>query len=139
MRNITAKREVRLTDEQRQRLETITRNGSASAKKIQHARVLLLSDLEHPAGGYSDDQIASILGIHCNTVAQVRTRWTLQLLCQEMVARRIVASIGYETIRKTLEKPLAALAEAAILHPRAGGGPGSSRRWNRSWTPMRGR
>jgi hypothetical protein len=51
MRNITTKREVRLTDEQRQRLETLTRNGSASAKKIQHARVLLLSDIEHPATG----------------------------------------------------------------------------------------
>jgi transposase len=185
MRNITTKREVRLTDEQRQRLETLTRNGSASAKKIQHARVLLLSDIEHPAGGYRDDQIASILGIHRNTVAQVRTRfalqgegpalnrkvratpprtpkldgraeatlvaiccspppegrtrWTLQLLCQEMVARRIVASIGYETIRKTLKKTSCSLGGGSDSVSPSGRRPGSSRRWNKSWTPTRGR
>jgi len=78
MKGITHKRQVQLTDEQRHRLESLTRNGSASAKKIQHARVLLLSDGAHPHGGYRDDQIASILGIHRNTVARVRTLFVLQ-------------------------------------------------------------
>src|SRR5512145_3238228 len=78
MKKITGKHEVWLTGEQRRRLETLTRNGSAAAKKIQHARVLLLSDAEHPHGGYGDDRIASILGIHRNTVARVRTRFVLQ-------------------------------------------------------------
>ena len=31
-----------------------------------------------PTGGYGDDQIASILGIHRNTVARVRTCFVLQ-------------------------------------------------------------
>lgn len=151
------KRAVVLPTETRQRLEAITRNGSAPAKKILHARVLLMSDSNHPAGRYHDAQIATILGIHLNTVARIRTRfvvqgegpaldrkrrmtppiqrkldgrgeallvamccspppegrvrWTLRLLQQEMVGRRIVTGICCETIRKTLKKKrVAALA-----------------------------
>jgi hypothetical protein len=69
---------VRLTPEARERLEAITRNGSAPAKKIQHARVLLPSDQDHPAGRYHDPQIAAILGIHIHTVARIRTRFVQQ-------------------------------------------------------------
>jgi len=35
---------VYLTKEQRDNLEKISRNGQASAKKILHARILLMSD-----------------------------------------------------------------------------------------------
>lgn len=69
---------VHLTAEARERLEAITRNGSAPAKKIQHARVLLLSDTQHPQGGYQDQEIAAVLSIHVNTVARVRTRFVQQ-------------------------------------------------------------
>ena len=40
---------IRLSDEQRLRLTEITRNGHASAKKIRHAQVLLLSFTQLPA------------------------------------------------------------------------------------------
>lgn len=63
---------VNLTLEARQGLESITRNGSSSAKKILHARVLLLADQAHPLGRYRDAQIAKTLGVHENTVARVR-------------------------------------------------------------------
>ncbi len=69
---------VHLTAEARERLEAITRNGSAPAKKIQHARVLLRSDAQHLQGGYQDQEIAAILSIHANTVARVRTRFVQQ-------------------------------------------------------------
>ena len=66
--------EVRLTDDQRLRLRDLTRNGTAPAKKIRHARILLLSDLNHLDGRRTDEYIAEVLGIHLNTVK--RTRWT---------------------------------------------------------------
>ena len=72
------KHAVVLTAEARERLESITRNGSAPAKKILHARVLLMSDQQHPAGRYHDEQIAAALGIHINTVARIRTHFVLQ-------------------------------------------------------------
>jgi hypothetical protein len=72
------KHAVVLTAEARERLERISRNGSAPAKKILHARVLLMSDQQHAAGRYHDEQIATALGIHINTVARIRTRFVLQ-------------------------------------------------------------
>jgi hypothetical protein len=63
---------VQLSAETRKRLESITRNGSAAAKKILHARVLLMSDQHHASGRYHDHQIAAALGVHLNTVARIR-------------------------------------------------------------------
>jgi hypothetical protein len=50
MSNPNIKNKVRLSEEQRQRLKDISRNGSASVKKVLHARVLLMADQEHPEG-----------------------------------------------------------------------------------------
>jgi hypothetical protein len=69
---------VILDPQTRQRLENITRNGSASAKKIQHARVLLMSDQDHALGRYTDQQIGRILGLHVNTVARVGKNFVLR-------------------------------------------------------------
>ncbi len=63
---------VQLSAQARERLESITRNGSAPAKKILHARVLLMSDQHHESGRYHDHQIAAALGVHLNTVARIR-------------------------------------------------------------------
>ncbi len=78
MERASRKYVVVLNPETRQRLESITRNGRAPAKKILHARVLLMSDANHPSGRYHDAQIAAILGIHVNTVARIRTRFVRQ-------------------------------------------------------------
>lgn len=178
--NSPRKRKVCLTVEQRQRLEAITRNGTAPAKKIRHARVLLLSDSHHPNGRYPDAQIASILGMHHNTVARIRTRfvlfgegpalerkvratpptppkldgqaeatlvaiccspppegrtrWTLQLLRQEMMGRQIVTRISRETIRKTLKKTSYSRGASSGSASRNGMRPASSPRWNKCST-----
>jgi transposase len=63
---------IRLTPAQRQRYELLTRNGQAPAKKILHARILLLSDQDHVEGRWHDTQIAAALGTHVNTVARIR-------------------------------------------------------------------
>jgi hypothetical protein len=63
---------VRLTADQRERMEGITRNGKSSAERIMHARVLLMSDQDHPRGRYKDAQIGKHLGVHAKTVARIR-------------------------------------------------------------------
>jgi hypothetical protein len=144
------KLKVRLTDEQRQRLEGITRNGSNSAKRIMHARVLLMSDQDHPLGRYKDADIGRHLGVSEKTVGRVRStfvrrgeavalerkvrdappvppkldgaaeaslvaiccspppegraRWTLSLLADELVSRKVVVSVCKETVRGALKK-----------------------------------
>jgi hypothetical protein len=176
---------VVLPPETREHLESVARNGSAPAKKIMHARVLLMSDQQHPAGRYHDDQIAAALGIHINTVARIRTRfvlhgegptldrkpratppvppkldgraeamlvavccspppqgqvrWTLHLLQQEMVGRKIVTSLCRETIRQTLKKTHYNLGASSDSASRNATRPASSHRWSRCsiFTPSR--
>jgi hypothetical protein len=79
----TRKLKVRLTEEQRERLEDITRNGNGSAKRIMHARVLLMSDEGHPLGRYTDERIGLHLGVSERTVERVRTTF---VRCGESVA-----------------------------------------------------
>jgi len=68
---------VYLTPEQRQRLEALTCSGQAAAKKMLHARILLMADEEHPDGRWHDEQIGRALGVHRNTIGQVRKRFVL--------------------------------------------------------------
>ena len=68
---------VILSDEQRERLNDITRNGRAAAKKIRHAQILLLSDRNRPDGPVTRDRIADRLGMHVNTVDRIRKRFVL--------------------------------------------------------------
>ncbi len=171
---------VRLPADARARLESVTRNGAAPAKKIMHARVLLMSDQHHEAGRYHDHQIAAALAVHVNTVARVRkafalrgegpavdrkvrttppvapkldghaearlvaiccsppplgrVRWTMGLLQQECVGRKIVTSVCRETIRKTLKKTSCDRGASGGSASPSVTRPVSSRRWNKCST-----
>ena len=50
---------VDLTNAERAELEALSRRGTAPARKIAHARVLLLA----ADGGLTDDQIATVAGL----------------------------------------------------------------------------
>jgi transposase len=177
---------VRLTAQQRERLERITRNGASKAKRIRNARILLMADRDHPAGRYKDAQIAAMLGIHVNTVARTRrklvanggdelaavqrkvrtlpptppkldgkaeaalvaiccsapppagrARWTMSLLADELISRKIVVSICKETVRTTLKKMSCNPGESSVTASPSPTGHASWRRWNRCWTSTR--
>jgi transposase len=67
---------VYLSQEQKENLETISRNGYAPAKKILHARILLMCDEgEQTIRKWTDEEIAEALGIHRNTVGRIRHRF----------------------------------------------------------------
>jgi AraC-like DNA-binding protein len=66
---------IDLSDEQRHQLQQIAKNGRAPAKKILHAQMLLLSDIGHSEGGWTEEQISSALGVHPYTVARIRKRY----------------------------------------------------------------
>lgn len=78
MSNPNVKHKIYLSCEQRENLDSISRNGHSPAKKILHARVLLMADLEHPKGGKTDGQISDALGIHVNTVARIRKKFVTE-------------------------------------------------------------
>jgi len=168
---------VRLTDELRRQLEDVVKNGRSSAKRIMHARMLLLSDEDHPLGRYTDVEIARQLGVHEKSVARTRRNfvrggeraalerkprltpptppildgaaeavlaaiccspapggrvcWTMQLLADELVARRIVVSISAETVRTTLKKMNCSPGAASVSAFPRRISPVSSPRWKK--------
>ncbi len=67
---------VYLMEEQRENLEQISRNGYASAKKILHAIILLMCDEgDSSTRKWTDEEIASALQVHRNTVGRIRQRF----------------------------------------------------------------
>lgn len=174
---------VVLTSKQRERLEELTHHGHASARKIRHAQVLLLSDHHRPGGKRTRSEVSDVLKMHVNTVDRIRrrfvqegevpalnrkaratppvprkldgrgeaqlvticcsqapkgrTRWTLKLLVNELIKRRIVTNISMETIRKTLKKTHCGLGESSAGASPSGTGRASSRNWKKSSTFMK--
>jgi transposase len=179
------KHSVRLSAGERDRLQTLTRNGTSSAKRIMHARLLLMADQDHPEGRHKDAQIAKALGIHVNSVARVRHQfrrkgekaaidrevratpptpavvdgaleaqlvaicctpapegrlcWTMSMLADELIKRKLIASVGRETVRKTLKKTSRNPGGPSGSAFRSATSPGSSRRWKSCSTPTRSR
>jgi len=63
---------VCLSRDQRERLVQLTRVGSGPARRLTHARVLLLADDASADGRRPDAVIAEAVGLHVNTVAKIR-------------------------------------------------------------------
>jgi Homeodomain-like domain len=79
---------------------------------------------------------AELIAICCSTAPQGRSHWTMQMLADELVSRRIVLSISDETVRTRLKKMTSSPGEpGGFAFPRRTR-LASSRRWKRSWTSM---
>lgn len=86
-----AKYSVFLSDEQRQRLDALTRTGTRPARTIQHARILLLADETTDDGpAWTDEKVADALGCSAPTVARVRRRFVREGLDEAIRVRKDV-------------------------------------------------
>ena len=65
---------VKLSDEERQQLNTLIRSGKHAARKLLKARILLKADVSEGGEGWSDSQIAEALDTSVDTVARTRQR-----------------------------------------------------------------
>jgi hypothetical protein len=63
---------VTLTSEERADLEQLVSSGKAAARKLTHARILLLADDSLSGNERPDDEIVAALGISLRTVSRVR-------------------------------------------------------------------
>ena len=68
-----AKYRVTLTAEERVELEHLVSVGKGAARKLTHARILLLADTAVD-GGHPDDEIVAALAVGICTVGRVRQR-----------------------------------------------------------------
>lgn len=69
---------IHLGAAQRDRFLALTRTGTAPAKKIIRARVLLLADEAHPDGRRPDSYISEVLNIHRRTIVRIRQRFVAE-------------------------------------------------------------
>jgi hypothetical protein len=63
---------VGLTEEEQQYLQDLVSKGKAAAYKIKHANILLNVDVN--GQGWTDEEAATALSCHRNTVANLRQR-----------------------------------------------------------------
>jgi transposase len=66
---------VTLEAEERVELQRMVSSGKGAARKLTHARILLLADAGPEGPGRTDEQIVDSLGVGERTVARVRQRF----------------------------------------------------------------
>jgi transposase len=63
---------VRLSEEERERLETLIRKGKSPARRLLKARILLKADISEAGEGWSDSRIIEALQTSASMVYRVR-------------------------------------------------------------------
>lgn len=108
------KYKVTLTVEERERLVHAANVGKAAARKLAHARILLLAD-EGPDGSRrADEDIVAALGVSPSTIARVRKRFVTESLDAALDHRpqprrpdkvKITAAVEEQLIRLACSDP----------------------------------
>ena len=143
---------VRLSEEERGRLNDLISKGKAAAKAILKARILLKADQSEAGCGWSDEEICRALDTNISMVARVRStlvdegldvvltrkkretppiapifdgerqaqlialacsqppeghaRWTIRLLAEHVIERKIVPAAHFNTVGRALKKTI---------------------------------
>ncbi|GAB5520987.1 MAG: IS630-like element ISMac18 family transposase [Rhodothermales bacterium] len=79
---------VQLNDHQRDELDQLIRTGHSHARKLLHARILLLSDTAQDGPAWTDEKIADALGCGSATVARTRRRFVTEGIKQALRVRK---------------------------------------------------
>ncbi len=108
---------VRLSPEERQELQGLVSTGKAAAYKIKHANILLNIDVN--GQGWTDEEAASAMSCHPNTVANLR---------QRLVEQGLEAALGRKRSKPRL-RICDGEAEAKLIALRCGKPPAGQARW----------
>jgi transposase len=100
---------VTLTPEERAELEHLVSVGKAAARKLTHARILLVADTT-PGEERSDDEIVAALGVGLCTIGRVRKRLVTEGLQQAINPRPQPARPDKIKIKGDVEQKLVQLA-----------------------------
>jgi transposase len=101
---------ITLTAEERQRLEKLVSAGKAAARKLAHARVLLLADEGDQGPGRTNVAIVEALGVSERTVERVRKRFVMESLDAALCPRPQPPRPDKVKIKGPVEKQLIELA-----------------------------
>jgi transposase len=110
---------VKLSTEERERLDTLIRSGKHPARKLTRARILLKADVGEAGEGWSDSQIAAALDTGLTTVARIRQQLVEEGLESVLTPKRSPASARTRIFDGAAEAQLTALACSAPPKGRA--------------------
>ena len=119
---MSKKRVVQLTDEQRRECRELVRRGTAPARSITHAQVLLKADAGPAGPAWTDRAIAEAFGITTVTVSEIR---------KTLVSEGLPAALSH--YRGTPGKPepkLDGRQEAYLIALACGAPPEGRARWS---------
>lgn len=119
------KKPVRLTEEEREKLEGLIARGNAPARQLTHARILLKADEgaspDAPGEGWPDTRIADALEVSRSTVRRVRERF---------VAEGLEAALVHRKPKRTKPKKLDGSQEAHLIALACSEPPEGRGRWS---------
>ncbi len=111
---------VRLSEADRDALQKLVRSGTAAARTLTHARILLKADEGAGRLGWPDAQIAEALETSVSTVERVRKRY---------VAEGVAAALHHRPPRATKPRKLDGHAEAHLIALSRSAPPAGRDRW----------
>jgi poly-gamma-glutamate capsule biosynthesis protein CapA/YwtB (metallophosphatase superfamily) len=101
---------VRLSEKERDRLNTLIQNGKHGARQLLKARILLKADASDAGAGWNDSQIAMALDTSSDTVARTRRTLVEEGLDAALTRRHSPASARKRIFDGAAEARLIALA-----------------------------
>ena len=105
-----AKYRVTLLPEERDSLEQLIHKGKAAARKLAHARILLLADEGEHRQGLTDDAIVQALEVGPRTISRVRKKFVTEGLEAAIQPRPQPPRPDKVKIDEAVEKELITLA-----------------------------
>jgi transposase len=111
---------VVLKEEERASLERLIAAGTAPARKLTHARILLKADAQPNGPGWVDDRIAEAVEVSQPTVARVRRQY---------VEDGLEAALNRRAPRREYRRKLDGRQEARLIAVACGKPPEGQARW----------
>jgi Homeodomain-like domain len=103
---------VKLSPEERERLNTLIQSGKHPARKLTRARILLKADAGEAGEGWSDSQITAALDTTLATVARVRQQLVEEGFDAVLTPKRSPASARTRIFDGAAEAKLIALTRS---------------------------
>jgi hypothetical protein len=112
---------VYLSEVERAQLRTLIGAGTAPARELAHARILLKADQGEGGPGWNDAMIAGALEVCARTVARVR---------QQYVTAGLAAALQRRMPARTYTRKLDGAGEARLIALACGTPPEGQTRWS---------
>ena len=112
---------VALTTEHRAELRTLVGSGTAPARMLTRARILLKADYGEGGPGWSDTAIAAALDVHPGTVQRIR---------RQFVAEGLALTLARKRLDRVYDRTLDGRQEAHLIALACSAAPDGQARWS---------